>query len=65
MILTHSKGMTVTKAELLAALDAIGADDDTELDFFQSSTHYRDERAVKVGEQVGLHPHGIFVQVVA
>jgi hypothetical protein len=65
MIITQSKGMKVTKAELLAALDSIGATDETVLDFFQSSTHYRDEGAVMVGEQAGLHPHGIFVQVAA
>lgn len=64
-VFTAQKGMKVTKAQLLAVLDEIGADDDTELDFFRASTHYAYDGAVMVGEQAGLHPHGIFVQKVA
>lgn len=55
----------MTKAELIALLDSMGAQDDTVLDFFSSSIFYADEGVATLALYPGIHPSGVFVKVAA
>lgn len=55
----------MTKAEFIALLESMGAQDDTVLTFFHSSIHYADQDTAALAKFPGIHPSGVYVKVAA
>ena len=56
----------MTKAELLALLDGMGAQDDTVLTFFVQSEHYVEDGVLPVIREFGFSQHrSVYVKAVA
>lgn len=62
-VVTSPEVPQMTRGELLALLDSMGASsDDSVLEFFPGSIHYAEEGVAALAKFPGIHPVGVYVK---